>query len=135
MDPFEDTLRRLREAFGAGLTRPAEFRASQLKALGRFLQDNRELLRQALAQDLQKVGGQGEAGGGLGTATPPSDPTSSPGHTRSPAFIRPSFLRSRDYLLRTYCVPGTVPGPGGTIGIKRGPHVQEAGLLGRDTRQ
>ncbi|XP_015987495.2 aldehyde dehydrogenase family 3 member B1-like [Rousettus aegyptiacus] len=54
MDPFEDTLRRLREAFSSGLTRPAEFRAAQLKALGSFLQDNRELLHQALAQDLGK---------------------------------------------------------------------------------
>ncbi|XP_015987417.2 aldehyde dehydrogenase family 3 member B1 isoform X2 [Rousettus aegyptiacus] len=54
MDPFEDTLRRLREAFSSGLTRPAEFRAAQLKALGCFLQDHRELLQQALAQDLHK---------------------------------------------------------------------------------
>ncbi|XP_008072136.1 aldehyde dehydrogenase family 3 member B1-like [Carlito syrichta] len=56
MDPFEDTLRRLREAFGAGRTRPAEFRAAQLRGLGRFLQDNTQLLQDALAQDLHKVG-------------------------------------------------------------------------------
>ncbi|XP_069326407.1 aldehyde dehydrogenase family 3 member B2 isoform X2 [Eulemur rufifrons] len=55
MDPFEDTLRRLREAFNAGRTRPAEFRAAQLRALGRFLQDNRQLLQDALAQDLHKL--------------------------------------------------------------------------------
>ncbi|XP_058518708.1 aldehyde dehydrogenase family 3 member B1 isoform X1 [Ochotona princeps] len=54
MDPFEDTLRRLREAFGAGRTRPAEFRTEQLQALSRFLQDNRKLLQDALAQDLHK---------------------------------------------------------------------------------
>ncbi|XP_075857798.1 aldehyde dehydrogenase family 3 member B1 isoform X1 [Microcebus murinus] len=54
MDPFEDTLRRLREAFSAGLTRPAEFRAEQLRGLGRFLQDNKQLLQDALAQDLHK---------------------------------------------------------------------------------
>ncbi|XP_040826694.1 aldehyde dehydrogenase family 3 member B2-like isoform X4 [Ochotona curzoniae] len=54
MDPFEDTLRRLREAFGAGRTRPAEFRTEQLQALSRFLQDNKKLLQDALAQDLHK---------------------------------------------------------------------------------
>jgi hypothetical protein len=55
MDPVEDTLRRLREAFNAGRTRPAEFRVEQLKGLSRFLQDNRQLLQDALAQDLHKV--------------------------------------------------------------------------------
>jgi acyl-CoA reductase-like NAD-dependent aldehyde dehydrogenase len=55
MDPVEDTLRRLREAFNAGRTRPAEFRVEQLKGLSRFLQDNRQLLKDALAQDLHKV--------------------------------------------------------------------------------
>ncbi|XP_070283767.1 aldehyde dehydrogenase family 3 member B1 isoform X2 [Myotis yumanensis] len=54
MDPFEDTLQRLREAFSSGRTRPAEFRAAQLKGLGRFLQDNKQLLQEALAQDLRK---------------------------------------------------------------------------------
>nr|XP_012612865.1 aldehyde dehydrogenase family 3 member B2-like [Microcebus murinus] len=54
MDPFEDTLRRLREAFSSGRTRPAEFRAEQLRGLGRFLQDNKQLLQDALAQDLHK---------------------------------------------------------------------------------
>lgn len=54
MDPFSDTLRRLREAFSSGLTRPAEFRAAQLKGLGRFLQDHKQLLQEALAQDLRK---------------------------------------------------------------------------------
>ncbi|XP_027973999.1 aldehyde dehydrogenase family 3 member B2 isoform X1 [Eumetopias jubatus] len=54
MDPFADTLRRLREAFGSGRTRPAEFRAEQLKGLGRFLRDNKQLLQEALWQDLHK---------------------------------------------------------------------------------
>ncbi|XP_008580130.1 PREDICTED: aldehyde dehydrogenase family 3 member B2-like [Galeopterus variegatus] len=54
MDPFEDTLRRLREAFNTGRTRPAAFRAAQLEGLGRFLQDNKQLLQDALAQDLHK---------------------------------------------------------------------------------
>ncbi|XP_053780592.1 aldehyde dehydrogenase family 3 member B2-like isoform X1 [Desmodus rotundus] len=54
MDPFEDTLQRLREAFRTGQTRPAEFRAAQLKGLGRFLQENKQLLQEALAQDLHK---------------------------------------------------------------------------------
>lgn len=54
MDSFSDTLRRLREAFSSGRTRPAEFRAAQLKGLGRFLQDHKQLLQEALAQDLRK---------------------------------------------------------------------------------
>ncbi|XP_030187700.1 aldehyde dehydrogenase family 3 member B2-like isoform X2 [Lynx canadensis] len=55
MDPVADTLRRLREAFSAGRTRPAEFRAAQLRGLGRFLQEHKQLLRDALAQDLHKA--------------------------------------------------------------------------------
>uniref|UniRef100_A0A4X1SXJ3 Aldehyde dehydrogenase n=1 Tax=Sus scrofa TaxID=9823 RepID=A0A4X1SXJ3_PIG len=62
MDPFADTLQRLREAFSSGRTRPVEFRATQLKGLGRFLQENKQLLQEALAQDLRKVGGQGRSG-------------------------------------------------------------------------
>ncbi|KAK1335634.1 hypothetical protein QTO34_003426 [Cnephaeus nilssonii] len=54
MDPFEDTLQRLREAFRSGRTLPAEFRAAQLKGLGRFLQEHKQLLQEALAQDLHK---------------------------------------------------------------------------------
>ncbi|KAK2499902.1 hypothetical protein MC885_017992 [Smutsia gigantea] len=54
MDPFADTLQRLRETFSTGRTRPAEFRAAQLRGLDRFLQDNRQLLQEALAQDLGK---------------------------------------------------------------------------------
>ncbi|XP_045414244.1 aldehyde dehydrogenase family 3 member B1 isoform X2 [Lemur catta] len=54
MNHIEDTLQRLREAFNAGRTRPATFRAAQLRALGRFLQDNKQLLQDALAQDLHK---------------------------------------------------------------------------------
>ncbi|XP_045414259.1 aldehyde dehydrogenase family 3 member B2-like isoform X3 [Lemur catta] len=54
MDHIEDTLQRLREAFNAGRTRPATFRAAQLRALGRFLQDNKQLLQDTLAQDLHK---------------------------------------------------------------------------------
>ncbi|GAB1301973.1 Aldehyde dehydrogenase family 3 member B1 [Apodemus speciosus] len=54
MDSFEDKLQQLREAFKAGRTRPAEFRAAQLQGLGRFLQDNKQQLQEALAQDLHK---------------------------------------------------------------------------------
>ncbi|XP_073073529.1 aldehyde dehydrogenase family 3 member B1 isoform X2 [Manis javanica] len=54
MDPFVDTLQRLRETFSTGRTRPAEFRAAQLRGLDHFLQDNRQLLQEALAQDLGK---------------------------------------------------------------------------------
>ncbi|KAB0404649.1 hypothetical protein E2I00_000657 [Balaenoptera physalus] len=68
MDPFADTLQQLREAFGSGCTRLAEFRAAQLKGLSRFLQENKQLLQEALAQDLHKscfavvLGGPQETG-------------------------------------------------------------------------
>ncbi|KAM6158064.1 aldehyde dehydrogenase family 3 member B1 isoform 2-T2 [Rhynchocyon petersi] len=54
MDPFADTLQRLREAFRSGRTRAAEFRLAQLRSLGRFLEENKQLLQEALAQDLHK---------------------------------------------------------------------------------
>ncbi|XP_046500614.1 aldehyde dehydrogenase family 3 member B2-like isoform X1 [Equus quagga] len=54
MDSVGDTLQRLRESFSAGRTRPAEFRVTQLKGLGRFLRDNKQLLQEALARDLRK---------------------------------------------------------------------------------
>uniref|UniRef100_A0A4X1SZ63 Aldehyde dehydrogenase n=1 Tax=Sus scrofa TaxID=9823 RepID=A0A4X1SZ63_PIG len=60
MDPFADTLQRLREAFSSGRTRPVEFRATQLKGLGRFLQENKQLLQEALAQDLRKSAFEGD---------------------------------------------------------------------------
>uniref|UniRef100_A0A8C6QA32 Aldehyde dehydrogenase n=1 Tax=Nannospalax galili TaxID=1026970 RepID=A0A8C6QA32_NANGA len=53
-DSFEDTLRRLREAFKAGQTRPVEFRVAQLQGLGHFLGANKQLLQDALAEDLGK---------------------------------------------------------------------------------
>lgn len=55
MDPAEDTLRRLREAFAAGRTRPAEFRTAQLQGLSRLFQDNKQWLQEALAKDVGKV--------------------------------------------------------------------------------
>ncbi|XP_045429731.1 aldehyde dehydrogenase family 3 member B1 isoform X2 [Pipistrellus kuhlii] len=54
MDPFEDTLQRLREAFREGRTRSAEFRAAQLKGLDRFLREHKQQLQEALLQDLRK---------------------------------------------------------------------------------
>ncbi|XP_040112404.1 aldehyde dehydrogenase family 3 member B1-like [Oryx dammah] len=60
MDPFADTLQRLREAFVSGRTRPAEFRAAQLKGLSRFLRENKQLLQEALAQDLHKAAFQSD---------------------------------------------------------------------------
>ncbi|XP_032734966.1 aldehyde dehydrogenase family 3 member B1-like [Lontra canadensis] len=54
MDPYADTLLRLREAFSTGRTRPAEFRVAQLKGLHRFLQENKQLLQEVLVQDLHK---------------------------------------------------------------------------------
>lgn len=53
--PSEATLHRLREAFSTGRTQPAEFRTAQLQGLGRFLQDNKQLLQDALAKDVGKV--------------------------------------------------------------------------------
>nr|XP_044997801.1 aldehyde dehydrogenase family 3 member B2 [Jaculus jaculus] len=53
-DPHEDTVRRLREAFSSGKTRPAEFRAAQLQALGRLLSERKQQLQDALARDLHK---------------------------------------------------------------------------------
>lgn len=55
MDPFEEKLQRLREAFNTGKTKQAKFRAEQLRSLGRFLQDNKKQLHDALAGDLGKV--------------------------------------------------------------------------------
>ncbi|XP_003468358.2 aldehyde dehydrogenase family 3 member B1 [Cavia porcellus] len=54
MDPFQDAVRRLREAFSSGRTRPAAFRAAQLEGLSRFLRENKQQLLDALAQDLRK---------------------------------------------------------------------------------
>ncbi|XP_004618540.2 aldehyde dehydrogenase family 3 member B2-like [Sorex araneus] len=54
MEPWADTLRRLRDTVRAGRARPAEFREAQLRGLERFLQENQELLREALADDLRK---------------------------------------------------------------------------------
>uniref|UniRef100_A0A8C0AAR2 Aldehyde dehydrogenase n=1 Tax=Bos mutus grunniens TaxID=30521 RepID=A0A8C0AAR2_BOSMU len=69
MSQRSDTLQRLREAFVSGRTRPAEFRAAQLKGLSRFLRENKQLLQEALAQDLHKVGGGGVGEEGLSSPT------------------------------------------------------------------
>ncbi|XP_068922611.1 aldehyde dehydrogenase family 3 member B1-like [Petaurus breviceps papuanus] len=53
-NPYADTLKRLRDAFNSGRTQPAEFRVSQLRGLSRFLKENRKLLLDTLAQDLNK---------------------------------------------------------------------------------
>lgn len=55
MDPFEEKLRRLKEAFNTGKTKSAKFRAEQLLNLGHFLKDNSKELHDALAGDLGKV--------------------------------------------------------------------------------
>lgn len=64
MDSFEDKLQQLREAFNSGQTRPAEFRAAQLRGLGHFLRDNKQQLQEALAQDLRKVAWSRDGGVG-----------------------------------------------------------------------
>lgn len=57
MVPWADTLQRLRETVSTGRAQPAEFRRAQLRGLERFLNDNKQLLQEALAEDLHKVGG------------------------------------------------------------------------------
>lgn len=69
MDSLEDKLQQLREAFKAGRTRPAEFRAAQLQGLGHFLRDNKQQLQEALAQDLHKVARNRD--NGVGVCVPP----------------------------------------------------------------
>lgn len=54
MAPWADTLQRLRETVSTGRARPAEFRRAQLRGLERFLNDNKQLLQEALAEDLHK---------------------------------------------------------------------------------
>uniref|UniRef100_A0A7N4PST5 Aldehyde dehydrogenase domain-containing protein n=1 Tax=Sarcophilus harrisii TaxID=9305 RepID=A0A7N4PST5_SARHA len=44
------------DAFYSGITRPIKFRISQLRGLSRFLKENRNLLLDTLARDLNKVG-------------------------------------------------------------------------------
>lgn len=55
MDPFEEKLRSLKEAFKTGKTKSAKFRAEQLRNLSHFLQDNSKQLHDAMAGDLGKV--------------------------------------------------------------------------------
>ncbi|XP_055987558.1 aldehyde dehydrogenase family 3 member B2-like [Sorex fumeus] len=55
MEPWADTLRRLRETVSSGRTRPAEFRKAQLRGLERFLRENHELLQEALTGDLRRL--------------------------------------------------------------------------------
>ena len=59
MDPFADTLQRLREVFGSGRTWPAEFRAAQLKGLSRFLQENRSFCRRRWRRTCPRWRGRG----------------------------------------------------------------------------
>lgn len=56
MAPWTAALERLRETVSTGRTLPAEFRRTQLQGLERFLNENRQLLQEALAEDLHKVG-------------------------------------------------------------------------------
>ncbi|XP_051823655.1 aldehyde dehydrogenase family 3 member B2-like isoform X3 [Antechinus flavipes] len=54
MNPYAGTLKRLQDAFYSGRTRPLKFRINQLRSLSRFLKENRNLLLDTLAQDLNK---------------------------------------------------------------------------------
>ncbi|XP_044537991.1 aldehyde dehydrogenase family 3 member B1-like [Gracilinanus agilis] len=53
-NPYAGTLKRLRDAFDSGRTRPAEFRIAQLQALSRFLKENRKLILDTLKKDMGK---------------------------------------------------------------------------------
>ncbi|XP_049636849.1 aldehyde dehydrogenase family 3 member B2-like [Suncus etruscus] len=54
MAPWTAALERLRETVSTGRAVPAEFRRTQLQGLERFLNENRQLLQEALAEDLHK---------------------------------------------------------------------------------
>ncbi|XP_069485033.1 aldehyde dehydrogenase family 3 member B1-like [Ambystoma mexicanum] len=56
----EELLGRLRTGFNSGKTRSLEFRLSQLQALKRLLDENRQAINEALAQDLHKPGFEAE---------------------------------------------------------------------------
>lgn len=104
MDPFVDTLQRLRETFSTGRTRPAEFRAAQLRGLDRFLQDNRQLLQEALAQDLGKVGWEaGRAGWQRQLEGATNSPSSLlPSLRPNPTFCIRPFIHFLVHLITTY---------------------------------
>ncbi|XP_056657172.1 N-succinylglutamate 5-semialdehyde dehydrogenase-like [Monodelphis domestica] len=53
-NPYAGTLKRLRDAFDSGRTRPAEFRVTQLRALSCFLKENRKLILESLKKDMGK---------------------------------------------------------------------------------
>jgi len=51
---LDDVVRHLREAFLSGITRPYDFRTSQLKALKNMMQENKQALIEAVQKDLGK---------------------------------------------------------------------------------
>ncbi|XP_069825376.1 aldehyde dehydrogenase family 3 member B1-like [Dendropsophus ebraccatus] len=51
---YEETVSNLRRSFREGRTRPATFRVSQLEALNKFLEENRNQIMEGLKKDLNK---------------------------------------------------------------------------------
>ncbi|XP_030078499.1 aldehyde dehydrogenase family 3 member B1 [Microcaecilia unicolor] len=54
MSSYKETLDSLRTSFLSGKTRSEQFRISQLEALGRFLEENKKAILEALDKDLHK---------------------------------------------------------------------------------
>ncbi|XP_044143357.1 aldehyde dehydrogenase family 3 member B1-like [Bufo gargarizans] len=50
----DENVARLRRSFREGKTRPLQFRMSQLEALSRFLEENKEPIMESLKKDLSK---------------------------------------------------------------------------------
>ncbi|XP_062432638.1 aldehyde dehydrogenase family 3 member B1-like isoform X2 [Rhea pennata] len=55
MNPYAGLVSRLRAAWLSGKTRPMEYRVAQLEALGRFLDEKKQDILDALASDMRKV--------------------------------------------------------------------------------
>ncbi|KAG9464255.1 hypothetical protein GDO78_020243 [Eleutherodactylus coqui] len=51
---YEETVNRLRSSFREGKTRPLQFRISQLKALNKFVEENKEQILESLKKDMKK---------------------------------------------------------------------------------
>uniref|UniRef100_A0A8C7A011 Uncharacterized protein n=1 Tax=Nothoprocta perdicaria TaxID=30464 RepID=A0A8C7A011_NOTPE len=54
MNPYAGLVSGLRAAWLAGKTRPMEYRVAQLEALGRFLDEKKQDILEALASDMRK---------------------------------------------------------------------------------
>lgn len=55
MESQKQVLERLRGAFRSGVTRPAQFRLTQLQAMMKLFEDNETQILEAMHKDLAKV--------------------------------------------------------------------------------